>query len=126
MTKRIYTGCRDCKKCTNSVVANFGRNTGRVTAGLMTAGASELGMASMKKCRICGHQLSLHHGAEAVTVQPAYAPVQSPRPAPNPMPDQPSSPRGMLEQHDTGKRESFWKAPSLGAYLAGRKYPKDK
>jgi hypothetical protein len=77
----------------------------------------------MKKCRICGHQLSLHHEAAASTVQPAYTPVQAPEPTPSPLPEQP--PKGMLEEHDTGKRESLWKAPTLGAYLAGRKYPKN-
>lgn len=34
-------------------------------------------MASRKKCRICGHQLSLHGGAEARTVQPAVEVKQS-------------------------------------------------
>jgi len=32
---------------------------------------SELALASRKKCRICGHQLTLHSGVEAPTVQPS-------------------------------------------------------
>ena len=30
----VNTGCRDCKRCTNSKVANAGRDTGRVLAGV--------------------------------------------------------------------------------------------
>ena len=63
--------CRDCKKCTNSDFANLGRNTGRVLAGVYTAGISEIGFAARKKCRMCGHQLSLHKGVDAKTAQPA-------------------------------------------------------
>jgi hypothetical protein len=38
-----------------------------------TLGISEIGFASRKKCRLCGHQLSLHKGADAKTVQPAVS-----------------------------------------------------
>lgn len=62
--------CRDCRKCTNSIVANLGRNSGRVLAAMTTAGMSEVGMTFKKKCRQCGHQLSLHEGGNASTPQP--------------------------------------------------------
>jgi hypothetical protein len=55
----------------NPAVANAGRNAGRVLAGVYTAGLSELGLALHGRCRVCGHQLSLHEGAAATTPQPA-------------------------------------------------------
>src|SRR3954452_15622205 len=56
------SACRDCRKCMNSSVGNLGRNSGRVTAAVMTFGMSEAAMATTKKCRVCDHQLSLHEG----------------------------------------------------------------
>lgn len=85
---RVEQGCRDCKKCTNSGVANLGRNSSRATMGLMTMGMSEVGMRALsKKCRICNHQLSLHKSEEARTPQPAVtfvmpAPASPAAPAP--------------------------------------------
>jgi len=73
MAKRVETGCRDCRKCTNSAAANLGRNTGRAGAAVLTVGISELAMGFTKNCRVCGHKLSLHEGAQAATVQPAVA-----------------------------------------------------
>jgi hypothetical protein len=72
MAKKVKTGCRDCRKCTNSKAANFGRNTGRGFMAYATVGMSELALATRKSCRICGHQLSLHEGSEATTVQPVF------------------------------------------------------
>jgi hypothetical protein len=69
---KVHTGCRDCSKCTNSEVANLTRNTGRVVAAIYTAGLSEAALRSRRKCRICGHQMSLHEGADALTPQPAF------------------------------------------------------
>ncbi|PZP27079.1 MAG: hypothetical protein DI613_14545 [Kocuria rhizophila] len=63
----VKLACRDCKKCTNSEVANFGRNAGRVTAAVMTSGMSELGFLATKTCRQCGHALSLHVGETILT-----------------------------------------------------------
>lgn len=60
--KMMRLACRDCKKCTNSEIANLGRNSGRILAGLMTAGTSEAGFLATKTCRQCGHALSLHGG----------------------------------------------------------------
>jgi len=69
---KVHTGCRDCRKCTNSDVVNLTRNTGRVVAAIYTAGLSEAALRSRRKCRICGHQMSLHEGADALTPQPAF------------------------------------------------------
>lgn len=92
---KIELACRDCKKCTNSAAANLGRNAGRTTAALLTSGLSEVGMRGFaKKCRQCGHQLSLHGGASAETPQPAvqFQPAKPTRP--NSVPRRPNTPRG--------------------------------
>jgi len=67
---RVYSGCRDCRKCMNPAVANAGRNAGRLLAGVSTGGLSELAMGLRGRCRVCGHQLSLHEGAGAPGPQP--------------------------------------------------------
>lgn len=59
---KVYTGCQNCKQCTNSSAAYASRKLGRVFLGLSTGGMSEVGFAFRKKCRICNHQLSLHKG----------------------------------------------------------------
>ncbi|WP_179714670.1 DUF2510 domain-containing protein [Petropleomorpha daqingensis] len=69
--QRVVSACRDCRKCTNSGIANLGRNSGRAGAFLATAGFSELGMMTTKKCRVCDHQLSLHQG-ENVTPRVSF------------------------------------------------------
>lgn len=66
MAQRVESGCRDCKKCTNSGYANLGRNAGRATAAVFSLGTSEAVMAGTKNCRICGHKLSLHTGVDYV------------------------------------------------------------
>jgi hypothetical protein len=63
----------------NSNVANLGRNTGRVTAAVYTAGLSELGLSLRKKCRVCGHQMSLHESAQSSSDS---APPSEPAPQP--------------------------------------------
>lgn len=67
---KVYTACRDCKRCTNSPIADSGRSFGRKALAVYTIGASELVFAANKKCRMCGHQMSLHQGAAANTAQP--------------------------------------------------------
>lgn len=81
--KDVRLACRDCKKCTNSDVANFGRNAGRVTAGIMTAGMSEVGFLGTKRCRQCEHPLSLHAGEQILSSKNKPA---SPAPNPTPVP----------------------------------------
>lgn len=101
MVIKVQGGCRDCKKCTNSVVANFGRNTGRWTAAVTTVGMSEVGFMARKKCRSCGHQLSLHLGVDAHTPQPAVQVQSAPpqREAPSgPPPGWYNDPQGIAGQ----------------------------
>lgn len=81
MTARVYTACRDCKNCTNSAFAHAGRRAGRTTALVLTAGVSEAAMATKKKCRQCGHQMSLHGLIDSL---PPAAP-QSPLPGHQPV-----------------------------------------
>ena len=84
--QRVTTACRDCKKCTNSAIADLGRNLGRAYLAIGTAGMSELALAMRKKCRVCGHQMSLHKGADATTPQPAVEVSRAPRPEPQATP----------------------------------------
>lgn len=80
---KVYTACRDCKRCTNSPIADSSRSFGRKALAVYTLGSSELVFAANKKCRLCGHQMSLHRGTEATTVQPVVQiQVQSPDPKP--------------------------------------------
>jgi hypothetical protein len=60
MTKRIKSACRDCKRCTNSDVANIGRGAGRAGAAVLTVGMSSMVKSMRKKCRVCDHPLHLH------------------------------------------------------------------
>ena len=85
MTTRVVSGCRDCKACTNSGIANAGRATGRAAAAVLTVGGSEFARGFTKNCRACGHKLSLHghdYTAEPVrAMQPIQVVVQQPLPA---------------------------------------------
>lgn len=85
MAKRVTLACRDCKKCTNSSIANLGRNAGRLSAGLMTVGLSEASFLATKKCRQCAHPLSLHSGATHLTPKNKPADDTPDVPAPPPV-----------------------------------------
>jgi hypothetical protein len=52
--------CRDCKNCTNSTVVHAARLTMRGALAVGTYGMTEAALAMRKKCRQCGHQMSLH------------------------------------------------------------------
>ena len=52
--------CRDCKNCTNSVAVHVGRKVVRATFAISSVGMTEAALAMRKKCRQCGHQMSLH------------------------------------------------------------------
>lgn len=73
---RIYTACRDCKRCTNSPIANSGRKAGRATIAFTTVGLSEVGLAMRKKCSLCGHQMSLHRGSVGALPVQVVGPVE--------------------------------------------------
>lgn len=60
MAKKVFTGCRDCVKCMGSSVNVGARNVTRGMLAVGTGGVTEFGMAFMPKCRVCGHQKSLH------------------------------------------------------------------
>ncbi|MGV9359924.1 DUF2510 domain-containing protein [Amycolatopsis sp. NPDC003731] len=80
MAERVRTGCTNCKRCTNSAVAEFGRRQGKLWANVATAGGVAVVQAFTPNCRACGHKLSLHdRGGESrgnaypapVTAQPS-------------------------------------------------------
>lgn len=77
------TGCRDCINCTNSSLEHGARKAGRRTAAVVTLGMSELGMGVTGKCRLCGHQMSLHREhreQQAAVLTPHPVAVQGPPP----------------------------------------------
>lgn len=80
---RVYTACRDCKRCTNSRIADGGRKLGRAALAFTTMGISEVGFAAKKKCRMCGHQMSLHHGSIGALPVQVIGPVEVKSPASN-------------------------------------------
>lgn len=110
MGAHVETGCRDCKKCTNSAMANFGRNTGRATVALMTAGFSEVGLAFTKNCRVCGHKLSLHRGADYVASAPQpVVVVQQPSPqVPTPQQAPQGPPPGWYKDQQDPNLQRWW------------------
>jgi hypothetical protein len=104
---RVETGCRDCKRCTNSAIGEAGRKLGKATLAVSTAGVSVVAGAFTKNCRGCGHKLSLHSGvggasadASVTVLNAAPAPttvyVPLPPPAPYPPAPYPAAPREYL------------------------------
>jgi hypothetical protein len=93
VAKRVLTGCNNCKRCTNSGAAEFGRKVGKASAAFVTVGTSVMVGAFTANCRACGHKLSLHdrgtgepHGnSYATPVAPVPHPA-APVPAPPPRP----------------------------------------
>jgi len=97
---RVRTGCHNCKRCTNSSAAEFGRRTGKGLAFLMTGGLSAFISMFTANCRACGHKLSLHDRTGTAGRGNAYVmPVQNvtqsvevvlpPAPAPQPVVPEP-------------------------------------
>lgn len=83
---RVETGCRDCKRCTNSGAAELGRKAGRATAAVLSGGFVPLAGAFTKNCRGCGHKMSLHH-REQQLAPVAPTPVFAAQPLPTAQPD---------------------------------------
>lgn len=79
---RVQTGCRDCKRCNNSAMAEAGRKFGKLSANVMTMGGVAAVQAFSANCRACGHKKSLHNQpGEALPVAetaPQYAPAPGP------------------------------------------------
>ncbi len=82
---KVYTACRDCKRCTNSPIADAGRSFGRGTLAMTTFGVSELVFAVNKKCRMCGHQMSLHDDARGALPVEVVGPVETVQPPSAPL-----------------------------------------
>lgn len=81
---RGMAGCNNCKRCTNSAVAEAGRQFGKVFANI--CGAWLITMFT-PNCRACGHKLSLHDrggqqrgNSYAALVQQRSTPPQQPAP----------------------------------------------
>ena len=105
MAPRVHTGCNNCKRCTNSPMAEFGRRQGKRLANTVTLGSVAVVQAFTPTCRGCGHKLSLHdvgeqpHGnSYATPINPGW-PAQPqqmmppPQLAPSPMPPIPAPPQ---------------------------------
>lgn len=108
MGKRVETGCRDCQKCTNSGVANLGRNSGRATMAMFTMGMSEAAMKTRKQCRACGHQMSLHGRQKtAEVVRPTARPETFAQQAPPPPPSQ-GPPAGWYNDPHGASLQRWW------------------
>ena len=116
MAIKVQTGCRDCRKCTNSGVANLARDTGRATAAVMTAGISEVGFAFTKKCRGCGHQMSLH--GYTATPQPTMN-VQAPPSAPL----TPSAAAGWYPDPYGHHEQRYWDGWTWTEHISGATAP---
>lgn len=72
--RRVRTGCTNCKRCTNSGFAEFGRRQTKLWTNVMTAGIPAMVQAFTPTCRACGHKRSLHAANRQmapVVVQPA-------------------------------------------------------
>jgi hypothetical protein len=88
MAKRVLTGCNNCKRCTNSNVAELGRKQGKLWANVITMGGVAAAQAFTPDCRGCGHKMSLHDrgGVPQGNTYATPVAVQQPFPAPPPMP----------------------------------------
>lgn len=60
MARRVLTGCRDCRSCTNSAFDERRRKFGRSLLFWLTGG---IGSRARRKCRACGHPISIHGGS---------------------------------------------------------------
>ena len=77
MSRRVQTGCANCRRCTNSALGEGTRRASRGASAILTLGGSELVMAGTRNCRACGHKLSLHREV-AVDLPSAPSPTRSP------------------------------------------------
>lgn len=57
---RVQTGCPNCKRCSNSGAAEFGRRQGKLWLNIMLIGIPLMVQAFTPTCRGCGHKRSLH------------------------------------------------------------------
>lgn len=127
MVFRVRTGCHNCKRCTNSNAAEFGRMTGKAFAFLMTLGLSAFISLFTANCRACGHKLSLHDRTGTAGKGNSYVmPVQNvtqsvevivppaPAPAPAPQPLAPAPRRAAVAPPPAGP-PAGWYPDDAGA-----------
>lgn len=57
---RVETGCANCKRCTNSAAAEFGRKQGKFWLNLCLLFIPLMVQTVTPTCRACGHKRSLH------------------------------------------------------------------
>jgi hypothetical protein len=110
MAKRVHTGCNNCKRCTNSGAAEFGRKQGKLWANLMTAGGVAAVQAFTADCRACGHKMSLHDRGEDPKGNSYAAPVsvQQPAQAPAAPPPPPQVPAGWYRDPNGQPCNRWW------------------
>jgi hypothetical protein len=56
----VETGCANCKRCTNSSAAEFGRRQAKFWLNVSLLGSPMLLQKFTPTCRACGHKMSLH------------------------------------------------------------------
>lgn len=84
MARRVQTGCNNCKRCTNSGAAEFGRKQGKLWANLVTVGGVAAVQAFTADCRGCGHKMSLHDRGGDPRGNSYATPVATQQPLPPP------------------------------------------
>lgn len=121
MAGRVQTGCNNCKRCTNSGAAEFGRRQGKILANVMTMGGAAAVQAFTPNCRACGHKLSLHDtgGAGQGNSYAAPVAVQAPLPAPTPPPPPPPSvPAGWYSDPHGQPCKRWWDGASWTSHTS--------
>lgn len=105
MGGRVETGCANCKRCTNSGVAEAGRKSAKLMANLATGGSVAMVQAFTKNCRACGHKMSLHEKGQP---QQANVTVVVEQPAAVPAPTAGHLPAGYYPDPDGKPCQRWW------------------
>jgi hypothetical protein len=114
MAKRVHTGCNNCKRCTNSSAAEFGRKQGKLWANVMTLGGVAAAQTFTADCRACGHKMSLHdrgdgaQGNSYATPVETRLPASPPGPAAPTLPPPPTIPAGWYQDPDGQPCNRWW------------------
>ncbi|WP_374615902.1 DUF2510 domain-containing protein [Frankia sp. AgKG'84/4] len=131
MARRIHTGCNNCKRCTNSGAAEFGRRQGKLWANVATGGGVAAVQMFTPNCRACGHKISLHDQGNAPQGNSYYSPVAvqafNPPPVrlpplpsipPPPPPPSPEVPAGWYRDPDGQPCNRWWDGDRWTSYTA--------
>ncbi|MEV6448457.1 DUF2510 domain-containing protein [Amycolatopsis sp. NPDC051716] len=110
MSRRVQTGCNNCKRCTNSGVAEFGRRQGKLWANVATVGTVAAVQAFTPSCRACGHKLSLHDSGDSPqgNAYPAPVSIQQAPPPPPPQPVPQGPPPGWYQDPNAPQIRRWW------------------